>query len=115
MAILSLGATRPIEARKAVFSMLADLDPKARAEGVRALNEQLFSREELKQLLSLAATDRDRGPRIAVAMGLKDVPIEDREQLLVKLANDRNLYVRRQAYRALYSVNPDKLREIVLR
>ena len=95
--------------------MLADLDPKARAEGVRALNEQLFSREELKQLLSLAATDRDRGPRIAVAMGLKDVPIEDREQLLVKLANDRNLYVRRQAYRALYSVNPDKLREIVLR
>jgi len=113
LAIVTLGNTRRMEAREAAFSMLADLDPKVRKEGVQALNEQLFSGDELKQLLSSAATDDDPGPRIAAASRLKHVSIEGGEQLLVKLANDRDLYVRRQAYRALYKVNPDRLREIV--
>jgi len=115
LAIVSLGATRRKEAREAVLSMLADPDPKVREGGIEATNEQLFSKDELKHQLSTAATDRDYRPRFAVARRLKDVSIEGAEQLLVKLADDSNLFVRRQAYRALYKVNPDRLREIVSR
>ncbi|MBN1593938.1 MAG: HEAT repeat domain-containing protein [Candidatus Coatesbacteria bacterium] len=113
-AILTLGDSRPEESRKTVKSMLSDPDPDVRKEGVQALNTAIFSNDELAQLLSVAARDTDIGPRIEAAMKLRKISVDGADEILVKLARDSNLYVRRQAYRALFKHNPDALRKIVL-
>jgi len=75
----------------------------------------IISADELRPVVILLARNNNKFVRAGAARLIRVFSLKDSESILEPLLTDKHRVPRREAYKALYRINPDRLREIVHR
>jgi len=103
--------------RKAMLRLLNDRRGRAYAGALVVLSSRpgFIRRDDLKPIVRRFARDLSPLCRKEAVEIMSANELDCMEDVLLKLLQDRSSYVRSEAYKALHKVNPDVLKEFVLR
>lgn len=103
------------EARGALRRLLRDQSDRVVSCAIDAVSrgsDEAWRPELIAAVSRLARSGSDVG-RISAISRIDGSSLHELEDLLVKMTDDRMLWVRRDAFRALYKLNPDRLRKVL--